>query len=444
MKSYSEDLMKKAMQKQTKVAIFHKVFPRRKLVRTDDGDYSSKDIDPVPLNKIRSVLLRSGLKPTFSVFEEKVKKQLERFGVALDSSLFRGGETETEIFVGRNILVLIEKIKDYGSQLLQISYFYETDPVFKKTHRLVMAVKNFGKPKEGTYFELAMKEKLDDVLRKDSPNGKIIKDKKLKPIFNLMEDAVKRPLIKQVIKNIGANQISNTREAILKAFEEPSIVSTLLDNTFLFKKKYRLKCEECGWIVADFMLDSVGAVQNVIKKGSFTCTRRKCHSNKVKPVEVFSVQEDAVRCLGGVWLEKYVDALLQKRAKYTWPGKVNGDDELDNVFLFGEKTFLVECKDTSFGMSDLYSLMIKAKGIEADEIVVFTTQGTSANVTARIKELNDNEEYKITLIDGGQPVIAQKINDFLSKKQSEFFDQMLTGNRATRRRLRLPHIVRGL
>ena len=120
---------------------------------------------------------------------------------------------------------------------------------------------------------------------------------------------------------------------------------------------------------------------------------------------------------------------------------MNGDDELDNIFVFAEKTFLVECKDTSFGMSDLYSIMIKAKNIEADEILVITTQSIHKNVTEKIKELNDGEEYSISLITGAQEDIEKKMEKILTERQNTFFEQTLTGSKA-RRRLRSPHIIK--
>lgn len=204
-------------------------------------------------------------------------------------------------------------------------------------------------------------------------------------------------------------------------------------------------CAKCGWIAKDLVFGSKGDISNAINSSKFTCMNRKsgCSSNKAIEVEVFAINPDVVRTLGGVWLEKHVDDLLKERVEYTWPGKMNSDDELDNVFIFTEKMFLVECKDTSFGMSDLYSIMVKAKAIEADEIIVITTQDVHANVKAKINDLNNSREYKIEVISGSQDLIKERLFNFLTIRQNEFFKQILTGSRS-RRRIRLPVIMKGL
>ncbi|MEK7095488.1 MAG: hypothetical protein AAB917_02405 [Patescibacteria group bacterium] len=437
----------KSTEKKRNISVFYKIFPRREYSRGDNGKYIANEIDSVSLDLIRSSFVKINLKPTFSIFENEVKKKLRGFGIEFDSGLFKEGETQIEIFHNKNILVIVEKITDFGSRLLQITFCYESEKEYTKLFGRVKKIRNLGSLKEGTYFELAIKEKLDQILNADSPNGKIIKDSKLRKIFSVLNDPIKRQIVRHIAKNLGAGAKIDTRDSIIDGLDLKFhiVAEDALNNPILFSKNYRLMCEKCGWIARDLVFGNKDDISNAINTSRFTCMNRKsgCSSGKAKEVEVFAINPDVVRTLGGVWFEKYVDDILKERVKYTWPGKMNSDDELDNVFVFTDKTFLVECKDTSFGMSDLYSIMVKAKAIEADEIIVVTTQDVHANVTAKINDLNKSGEYQIEIISGSQEYIKRGLFSFLTIRQNEFFKQILTGGRS-RRRIRLPVIMKGL
>lgn len=439
--------MKIQSTKKRNISVFYKIFPRRKYSRGDDGGYITKEVDPISLDSIRMSFAKVGLKPTFSIFENEVKNKLKEFGIEFDSGLFKEGETQIEIFHDKNILVIVEKITDYGSRLLQITFCYESEDIYKKLLTKIRKIRNLGSLNIGTYFELAIKQKLDEILEVDSPNGKIIKDSKLRNIFSTLNDPTKRYSVRHIAKNLGAGAKIDTLQSVITGLgaESHKSAEEILNNPMFFSKNYRLMCAKCDWIAHDLVFSNKDDISNAISSSRFTCMNKKsgCSSNKAVEVEVFAINPDVVRALGGVWLEKYVDDILKERVEYTWPGKMNSDDELDNVFIFTEKVFLVECKDTSFGMSDLYSIMIKAKAIEADEIIVITTQDVHANVKAKVSDLNMSREYKIEIISGSQDLIKQKLFNLLTIRQNEFFKQILTGGRS-RRRIRLPVIMKGL
>ncbi len=424
----------------TNIAIYHKIFTKYKISKKG----LRKTESSFPFEYIQTNFSKTGLKPVFSSFEKKIKKQFHLFGISFESSIFSGKDIQTEIFSDNKILVLVEKVNKFGGTLLQITFYYKDLNAYLKIFKKIKRFKKLVGLKEGTFFELTQKEKLDELLEKDSPNGKLIKNIRFKNIFSFLGNSSQRDITKKIAKKLGQSARSATKDQILGEFDKKKrrIVEKILNNTNIFTKSYRLRCKKCNWVSYDLIFENLEDVRAVINKGKFSCMKKGCFSDEAEEVEIFAVKADTIRCLGGTWLEKYVDDILKQKVRYTWPGKMNTDDELDNVFIFAEKTFLVECKDTSFGMSDLYSLMIKAKAISADEILVITTQNVSSNVINKIKELNEAEDYQISLIIGNQKIIKKTLEDTLSRRQNEFFEQTLIEGKKSRRYLSLPMITR--
>jgi len=119
----------------------------------------------------------------------------------------------------------------------------------------------------------------------------------------------------------------------------------------------------------------------------------------------------AAGVLQGLWLESLATDVMAKRTDLVWSGQMIGTKEIDVLGILGGKTILVECKDTSFGQTDLAVIALKADQVRPDFVIVISTRDIHANVQDDIDKLA-SRGFKV-ISESASGTIAERLGDLL-------------------------------
>jgi len=421
---------------QFRIAIFHKS-SKRTYYAYNEGQKSL-------LTRIRETCVKQGLTPLFLNSDERIKKELKKFNITKIKKLFLIDNTEVFISKKKPVLMIIKTGRGVGLDTIHIVFLYKKEANIKRILVSLRKIKKIGKVKEGTYAEATQREDFNNNLKTKSANGKLIEDKKLKEIFTYLLNKDNRKIISEIssICKLGPK----SKEEILSSIKNFTLkdLGEILHNKKFFIKIYRIKCCECNRILFSMNFSSRKQGERALSNSSFRCLMRGCPSKKSKSrkaeiIEVFSLTKEALMIRSGVWLEKLVDDELRRVTSDTWPCRFHNNDELDNIFIFREKFVLVECKDTSFGQNDLYNIVMKARNLAVNHIIIVTTKKIHKNVLTRIKIFNEDEEENINIvvISGMESEIRRKLEIFFQRANKQYLDNLLefdTDRRLFRRR----------
>ena len=380
------------------------------------------------MTTIRNAFLSHGLKPVLFEFGEKFQKLMISIGTSSMPNLFADDNIEIFTIKKTKTLIFIEIVKRYSGDILEVSILYKRKEELGKILRIFKKIKEFKEINEGTYFGMMKSEELDPLLEKRSPNGKLIENPSYGKIFEYFVSQANRVVINKIADFLGQTALAKTKEEIHKCLdkEERRVFEALLRTKKIFQEAFRPKCEKCNKVLWSTTYNTLAEARRAVSTMQFSCPARGCKSHNANIAEVYSIRLEAIKAKGGVWLEKFVNDELKKMVSQTWPGRMHGNDELDNVFILKDHLVVVECKDTSFGLTNLYSLLMKAQNLETDQILIITTQEVNKNVLSQIKSINDEEKFKVILIKGEQKDIAAGIERFLYESNKEFLAEIIT------------------
>jgi hypothetical protein len=271
---------------------------------------------------------------------------------------------------------------------------------------------------EGTFDERDLILMLKQL--KPSPNGKKLRERKIKNVlFKLREDEV-REIIKEIAKTWAHHPLpSELFKRLHSVKKNPEVFLKIIQDDSIFSQKHALYCENHG---ASIFLDSEKKALEL--KHASSCPH--C-GNELHHTPVYGLTRDAEMGSQGLWLEELVGTTVRERTPHVWCGKMTDSNELDVISVLYEKIFLFECKDSSFGQNDFYILMAKAEQIRADVVVIVTTHEVHPNVRQLVtkQQLYPPRFFpgarKIYLVEGEKTQILQKKIEEVLNEETETF-----------------------
>lgn len=140
--------------------------------------------------------------------------------------------------------------------------------------------------------------------------------------------------------------------------------------------------------------------------------------------KVFSLSDMGRELAQGLWLEAFVKSVVEE----TVPSKnirvcvYHGKDEMDIVFLHCDMLTILECKDATIGLNDIYVLTIKAERLKADVVGMISTQRISKDLIGSMRE---EKRFDFVPIAGSIHEIRRFLRQYLDKLSEEFKNKEL-------------------
>jgi len=371
-------------------------------------------------------------------YEEDLKKRLSNLKIKVDFPIF--SDPFLEILLSESEKILIS-IHVSAPRTLEIKVLSESKDKFTLLLELIKSFNGVEKVNYGTFSESKEIEKLKKVL-KLSPHGKKLINKKYKKVFPKIYDHKIREILSEIIETFSGIPVPIE---VLKDIEtvkrEGKTADRIFKDNTLTSKSYMITCSKCyGPSFVTF--NTTAGANKALKNAQYICPR--CKKSSPEIVETFYVKEEVIHVLrGGLWLENFIDQVMREETENVWSGVTIDTNELDTVAILNERTFLIECKDTSFGQNDLYILMEKARMVDANIVIIVTTKEIHENVKLVITKYQEEGERKIYLIKSNNTEkIYLELQNILRKDRERYTKAVFKPERES-----LPEIwrqVRGL
>jgi len=323
----------------------------------------------------------------FSEAGELVNEKLQNFKTTVPLSKFI---KDFEIFVSRDLNHALFIALEIGFIQLQTVEFLEIYENENRVDIISLIRKKFYLKKFSERGKNIINF-LEKNLGKLSPNGKFLANsnfiKKIQPLLSISD--LERSKLKKIISVFNDDVIPiNAISDLLK--EDYVKVEEFCNNSGFFEILYAIICKKCD----TSLLTSTEKekANSILNDSNNYCTLCK-NKGTLKIVEQYRINEEIrLGIQQGLWLELLVKEIISEYCNLFWIGRMFETNELDAVFFAFDRLFLIECKDTSFGQNDFYSLAGKAEALHAIHIFIITTHEIHPNVK---KIVDKRKNFKI-------------------------------------------------
>jgi len=369
------------------------------------------------------------LKAIRRYYEEDLRRRLSSLGIDFSHPTFPfspGTKCEILISESRKILLQLRIVThfEYKFELLEIKIVSENTDEFVLLKDLIQNFRGVKELSQGTLAEKKEIERFNKEFRL-SPHGKKLVDKKYENVFPILYDDKIREMLFNIIDTFAGVPLTvDIFEKFSKSLKDKKTADRIVKNSTLISKDYMITCRECGSF-SSLAFEKKSQAEETLQKAQYICPN--CTRDNPEIIETFRVRKEAIQGLKeGLWLEKFVDHTLREETENVWSGVTVDTIELDNVAILNERTYLVECKDTSFGQNDFYILMEKARKVDANVVIVVTTREVHQNVDSAIKKYQEEGEREIHVIESGKiKKISSKFKDLMKKRREEYISEIL-------------------
>ncbi|MEX2158971.1 MAG: hypothetical protein WEB04_06165 [Dehalococcoidia bacterium] len=255
---------------------------------------------------------------------------------------------------------------------------------------------------------------LCEVCGEVSPNGRLLAAPVYRSAARSLYDDKLRMAVSVVAEAFGRLAVTRDTLEQLEAFEsDPDLLTLLLSNKDCLTTHFGVRCLDCGGPQMDF--EERREAELALAASSGKCSQ--CGSAKLAVVETLEVADVYLRGVQqGLWLESLASDVLTERTDLVWSGQMVGTKEIDVLGVLGDKIVLVECKDTSFGQTDLAMIGLKADEIRPDLIVVISTRDLHHNVKDDIEKMD--KDIRV-ISEQSAEVIRAKLDELLCAVSAE-------------------------
>lgn len=248
-----------------------------------------------------------------------------------------------------------------------------------------------GTPQELVVIE-ALKARFGDL----SPNGKLLQDPTIRTACRLMADDELRHYVTPLVSAFGQSPSSRDAIAALNVLgENPAALADILSNDKIVSAHFSAFCEECR--TSQLALSQRDIAENAVRDAGHRCG--SCGKEKLVVQDTYAVTDGISRAVQqGLWLESLADDALRCHSNAVWAGQMARRDELDVIGVVAEQTVLIECKDTNLGSNDVYVTAAKANNIDANLVIMVTTNDVHQNVIESINDISassDGRRFKL-------------------------------------------------
>jgi len=326
---------------------------------------------------------------------------------------------------GKKGCVLIDLIREIGTPTtIEITCFAGNKNSLFKLTKLIkdILIQQIGFEKKqifnGTVRELLKSRTLNKLV--NSPQGNLINN--ITPeCLNAFLDKKMREKLRQLV--IGP---------FLGRFFPLSIVGPSLELTEddikklgslgIFRIGYTAYCSKCEEVASgQVIFRSPEEVEELLRRKVTWCaTCGTSLDTKTARIELVCSVSDMGRALTqGLWLEAYVKSIIEKSiAKDNIRASVyHGNDELDVVFLDLDTLDVIECKDKTVGLNDMYVLTMKAARLKADNAFLVSTRKISKDVLSSMK---DEDRFGFMSMTGDVKTIKRALEKHIGKMRENF------------------------
>ena len=339
--------------------------------------------------------------PIFENYQSDFNNKIKKFGFSISTQEKILEQPDWTIITNNKDILIFFKYVINGFELNIIT---NQEQKAEEICNIISKAKKVINYQKGYFLDQESIIQLNKKLKKLSPNGKIVNDKKFNRLFlKIISSDQLRLLIKKIADTY--NGLPVPLEQIKNLNVDTSELNKLIFDQELTTKDYKIICEQCKQ-PSEFLFKKREDAINSLKKAKFSCP--KCSGNKTCILEYYYLTTKTIKLIKGVWLEKLCAEHIKKFTNNYWAGYVLDQNELDGVTIFSKDIILIECKDTSFGQTDLYTTLAKADDLNAKRILVVTTNHVHDNLKKLIEKYEKEGKRKIKIINGIEIIKIKK------------------------------------
>ena len=130
----------------------------------------------------------------------------------------------------------------------------------------------------------------------------------------------------------------------------------------------------------------------------------------------------------GLWLELLAKEIMDRHCSKAWAGQFFNSNEIDVIGTISDYTVLIECKDRSFGLKDLFFTIEKANDVWADIVILITTQPLHANVKLKIPSAKSqlfDEGDLIVISEKQSGKIQSQLSKILTRLSADYYERWM-------------------
>ena len=367
--------------------------------------------------------------PIFEEYESMLKARLRKFN--LDSSEDYIDQSNWTLLFNKKNTVLLYLAFLPGGNGFDIKIFAKSYKIAKNIANHFLKIKKIRKIHSCGLIDKKLAQEVDNKLKAVSPNGKMIADKQFHPII----EKLYIDKIRNVVKKI-ANVYAETPipiEYINRIKVRKKIIKQLISDDDLIEKNYKPVCKKCE-LPSNFIFNKYEEATRSLKKAKYKCPN--CNNTTFEITRVYSLTEKCINSIrSGIWLEKLAMDVIKSVADVYWCCRVYDNNEYDGVTIYNNKIIFIECKNTGFGQNALYSALIKADEINANIVLIITTEKVHQNVTNAIEKFEKKSDRKFCLIVSNKvPVIKKELVNFFRPKARKDIKEFVGSQKSILRR----------
>jgi hypothetical protein len=252
-----------------------------------------------------------------------------------------------------------------------------------------------GEMQSRSWREDQLVQELRKKLGELSPNGRLLCDEQIKSACRRLANDDWRAKIVAVVSAFGDTAAPRSTLERLDSFAgRPSALDDMLKSDDVAESQFAIYCPECD--LSSLLFGEQEKAETAIRDAEGRCGN--CREQRLTIQQTFAISKPYVRGLQqGLWLETFMTDLMSEYSDALWTGQMIEGDEVDVVAVAFDQIFLIECKDTSFGQTDLYVSSVKAQNVGADVVLIVSTRDVHPNVSDAMQRMARGNAPRITV-----------------------------------------------
>ncbi len=365
------------------------------------------------------------LAPLLREKERELRAIFSNFGLQPKTRFYRFRRKEFLGRPGRQVMACLALLDIPGKHDIYEAYvLYKDEAELKRFTDESAKLKAVDRLIAGSYVETQKIAKYEKDLQDLSPHGKMLREDEVLGICQRLVEDTTRAVLGKVVGLFGDQylNVDIIRSSLLKTREEKTNFQKLSNDPQVMEKRYGFVCKSCEAPSFELSFPSEKSALDTLANSSYKCMTEDCGSTEAVIREIFTVRNKVRKVSeNALWLEYMIGDIVRKKARRTWLGVMHENDELDVVAIAFDKSILIECKDTSFGQNDYYSLMAKAAANRADIVLVVTTTPIHANVRAAIEKSKERRRPQVRTIEASESkAVVGELDRFLNELEENF------------------------
>jgi hypothetical protein len=232
-----------------------------------------------------------------------------------------------------------------------------------------------------------------------------------------------RGQIKEIAKTFGNRYVDRAEVVRLPSVEgNNDTLDSFVRNGMLIEH-FQVICPSCKH---RYLAYGDKARAESAAKNSDGCA--SCDSQQLTTTSILSVPEPYSRTVHhNLWLTQLARDTAQKWTRFVWAGQMVGPSEMDVLAVFADKVILMDCRDGSFGLSDLDQTAGKAARASADVVITISTQELHPNVNDALRDSPSKERTFLSIATTSANQIQQNLNDVFEQMAKSHAKKWLDG-----------------